>query len=243
MVTAVIIDSEKQIRDKITSHLSSQGNVKVLACGKDAYDALKLAGNLKPDIVLLDNNLEYIEGGEIPPLLRIRSTLSAVVILTSLISDYQLRKAAYNEVAGFVHKEKDMDTLHMILELISRGGCYISPHIAIRVLRLISGKELRPVKAPARTHVLRNKDEINYSLTRNETMPDRDPTGFLSKMELRILTYIGRGYTSSEIAENSGLAVGTVRNYISSVMHKTGLRNRSQLARYAYYNGLVPADV
>ena len=66
-----------------------------------------------------------------------------------------------------------------------------------------------------------------------------DPLGYLSKMELRVLTNIGEGYTSGEIASNLNLAVGTVRNYISSVMRKTGLHNRSQMARYALYYGLV----
>ena len=221
MVTTVIIDSQKQERDKIVSYLSAQSEIKVLAYGKDGYDALKLTGNLKPDIVLLDNNLEFIEGGEIPPLLRIRSAQSAVVILTERISDYQLSRAVHNEVSGFVHKEKDMEALPFILKWIARGECYISPYIASRVLQLVSGMNR------------------NDPLPRGK-LPGEDPAGFLSKMELRILTCIGEGYTSDEIAGKSELAVGTVRNYISTVMHKTGLHNRSQLARYACYYGLVP---
>ncbi|MDR0496695.1 MAG: helix-turn-helix transcriptional regulator, partial [Treponema sp.] len=67
-----------------------------------------------------------------------------------------------------------------------------------------------------------------------------DPTGYLSKLELQMLAYIGEGKSSDEIAGNLHLAVGTVRNYISTVMRKTGTRNRSQLARCALFYGLVP---
>lgn len=70
-------------------------------------------------------------------------------------------------------------------------------------------------------------------------VPKNDPAFYLSKMELRILAQIGEGFTSEEIAENLGLVVGTVRNYTSAVMRKTGVRNRLQLVRYAFYYGLV----
>ena len=229
VITTVIIDSQKHERDKIVSHLSSESEIKVLAHGKDGYDALKLAGNLKPDVVLLDNNLEFIEGGEIPPLLRSRSTPSAVVILTTKISDLQLRRAVRNEVAGFIDKEKDMETLPRILKWVSCGECYISQYIAARVLHLVTG-------------INNNKTSI-ARMSKAGNMPGEDPAGFLSKMELQILTHIGKGYTSGEIAGKSNLAAGTVRNYISSIMHKTGLHNRPQLARYAYDYGLVsPGD-
>jgi DNA-binding CsgD family transcriptional regulator len=69
-----------------------------------------------------------------------------------------------------------------------------------------------------------------------------DPAAYLSRTELKILVEIGEGHASTDIAKNLGLAVGTVRNYISSVMHKTGMNNRSQMVRYAYSCGLVPLN-
>ena len=224
MTKIVIINKEKQVREKIISTLSAQEDMKVLAQGKDAYDALKLIGSLKPDIVILDNHLEFIEGEEIPPLLRIRSPSTAVVILTAKISDFQLYRAVFNEVSGFVHKETDMELLPWILKCISGGGCFISPVLAARVLHLLAGP-------PAKTQLKPAHDKF---------LSGEDPTRYLSKTELQILACVGEGYTSVEIAKNLGLAVGTVRNYISSVMHKTGLHSRSQMVRYAFKYGLVP---
>ena len=196
---------------------------------------MRLIGSLKPDIVILDNHLELIEEEDIAPLLRVRSPSTSVVILTARISDYQLFRAASNEVSGFVHKETDLDLLPGILGCISRGGCFISQALAARFLHLFSRMRMTD-----NNHTL-----VSKPASKKSDKPDiwhgyADPIENLSKMELRILTCIGEGYTSCEIAENLDLAVGTVRNYISSVMHKIGLQNRSQMVRYACYYGLVP---
>jgi len=221
MIKTVIIDGQKEVRDKIMSILSAQGDFEILAQGKDACDALRLVGSLKPDIALLDNHLEYIHGEEIPPLLRVRSPSTAVVILTAKTNDFQLYRALRNEVSGLIHKETDVDSLPWILKCISGGGCFISPSIAAKVLHLFAAHA--PVKNV------------------KEKFPSReDPAGYLSKTELQILIRMVEGNSSNEIAQSLHLAVGTVRNSISSVMHKTGLHSRSQLVRYAFKYGLVP---
>jgi len=227
MIDTIIINPQKPDREKIADRLLPEEDIRVLAQGEDGYDALKLISNLKPDIALLDSQLEFIEGGDIPPLLKARASETAVVILTERITDQQLYRAASNEVSGFVFKDKDLETLPGILRCISEGGCFISPHLAARILHVLSTYNRRYLTKPA---LGKN----------NRDLSTEAPAEYLSKMELRILTYIGEGNTSEEIAKKLGLAVGTVRNYISSVMHKTGMRNRSEMARYAFIYGLVP---
>ena len=237
MITTVIVNAQKKERDRLSSLLSVQGDIRVLAHGKDGYDALKFIGSLKPDIAIIDTHLEFIDGEEIPPLLKARSPSTAVVILTSRISDQQLYKAVYNEVSGFVHKETDIDKFPWILKCISRGECFISPYFAAKVLHLFSfinwnsvGLYL-PMESPSvKKPPKRSKDRFPN--------PD-DPAGYLSKTELMILARIGEGSTSSEIARELDLAVGTVRNYISGVMRKARLSSRSQMVRCAFRYGLV----
>jgi DNA-binding NarL/FixJ family response regulator len=239
MIKTVIIGNQKQDIDKINSILTASEDIKVLARGKDGYDALKLISSLKPDIAILDNQLEFIEGDEIPPLLRARSPLTAVVILIASASDYQLYRAASNNVSGFVCKKTEMDRLPMILKCVSEGGCFISPHLAGRILQILSSAEARELSLKLCSSVpAKNREKFPEAV-----FPAiEDPTGFLSKMELLVLTEIGEGYTSAEIAENLNLAVGTVRNYVSSIMRKTGMNNRTQMARFALHYSLIPLN-
>jgi len=230
MIKTVIIEGQKEVRDRITSILSAQGDFNVAAQGKDAYDALRLIGSLKPDIAILDNHLDYIDGQEIPPLLRARAPSTAIAILTARTSDFQLYKTVVNEVSGLINKETDIDSLPWILKCIFEGGCFISPTLAARVMHLLAEKR-KPHVLPAAASSKSEKEKIP---------PREDPTGYLSKTELHILTCIGKGNSSDEIAQNLHLTVGTVRNYISTVMHKTGLHNRPEMVRYALKYGLAP---
>ena len=221
MIKTVIVDMEKKIRDKVTSILSAHGDFKIMAQGEDAYDALRIVSNFKPDIAILDNHLGYIHGEEIPPLLRARSPSTAVVILTTKANDFQLYRAVRNEVSGLIHKETDMNSLPSILKCISDGGCFISPSLAAKILHIFAAHA--PLKG--------SKEKVSLR---------EDPVGYLSKTELQILVRMAEGNSSNEIAKSLHLKVGTVRNCISSVMHKTGLHNRSQLVHYALKYGLVP---
>ena len=239
MISTIIICPQKHEREKIVSLLSAEKNIKVLAHGKDGYDALKLVGSHKPDIAILYNNLEFVDGEEILPLLKIRSPSTAVVIVVSKINDYQLYKAAAYEVSGIVNKEADLDSLPGILENVYEGKCFISPVLASRVMRLLCS-----LTSKASVHGSGENKSQARPLESGYVMflSGEDPTAYLSRTELKILVEIGEGHASTDIAKNLGLAVGTVRNYISSVMHKTGMNNRSQMVRYAYSCGLVPLN-
>ena len=238
MVKAVVIYSQKQDREKIVSLLSVDGDIKVLASGKDGYDAIKLIGSLKPDIAILENHLEFIKGEEISPVLKVHSPSTAVVILVMRINDTQLLKAASNEVSGLVHTETDLNILPMIVRLICKGGSFISPALASRVLHLLS------LANPGNTNRRGfTENRARYKIPARLSMKflsGENPTRKLSRTEFRVLAHIGEGLTSSEIAERLDLKVGTVRNYVSAVKRKTGLSNRSQMARYALCYGIAP---
>ena len=227
MINIVIIHARKDEREKISSCVELQEEINVLGYGKDGYDALKMVSSLKPDIALVDNNLEYIEGTEVPPLIRLRSPATAVVLLTAKIDNYQLYRAAVNEVAGFVYMKTDLDFLPEIIKSVSRGECFISSGLAARILQIISDEAKGSQK----------NNQKNYMGAKFRA--PEDPIGFLSKMELQIMAYIGEGYNSTGIARELNLSAGTVRNYISALMTKTGLKNRPQMVRYALDYGLI----
>jgi len=215
-MTIVIIDAHEQSRAKIVSTLTAQKDMTIAAEGKDAYDALKYTGSLQPDIAIIDIHLEFIEVHKMPPLVRVRSPKTALVLLTTQVSDVQLQGIVNSEVNGLVHKVTELDFLPQILKWVSEGGYFISPFLMSRVLHL--------------RHASKQK---------GQAFGDHDPVEHFSKSELQILTCLGEGHSSSEISKRLSLTEGTVRNYISALMQKMRFHNRLELSRYALTHGLV----
>jgi DNA-binding NarL/FixJ family response regulator len=220
MIRTIVIDANREDRERIKSLLSLHEDFEIMGLGKDGYDALQLIA-CKPDIALLDVNLDYIDGVEIPPLLKRKSPATSVIILADGLNDYQICKALGNKVAGFLLKDPDMDRLEFILRDIYAGECYMNPRISARVIHIVSG------------FLRENQADKTFQDPVFSVPPD------ISKTELLIMSCVGEGRSNKEIAEHLSLKVGTVRNYISSAMHKAGLRNRTQIAIYALRNGLA----
>jgi len=237
MINVVIIAGQNDLLDRITPILSKHNSFCVAAHGKDVYDAIKLTSAFKPNIVITGNHMAFIDGEEISPILRAQSPKTATVIVAKTINDTQLHKAIINNISGIIHEEADMDFLPWILKRIADGACFISPSFTNRVLRLTTIANPCPnaddpqcIETIARMLAKHSK----------KATAARDSIEHLSRTDLEILTHIGKGETSAEIAESLNLATTTVRNYISAVLHKTGLRNRTQMVRYALEHGLVP---
>ena len=225
MISIVIIHAQEMDRKTLANHLSSKGDINILGFGKDGYDALKIVGSLNPDIALISSQLDYIEGQEIPPLLKLRSPRTSVILLADNVNDKQLLRAVINDVAGFVCRKTDFNFLPEIIKWVAGGGRYISPGLSAKILKIISSSNRNPQQK-----------------IREARFPAADdPVSFLSKKELQIISRLGEGYSSSEIASELKLSAGTVKNNISTLIHKTGLENRLQIVLYAINHGLIPA--
>jgi DNA-binding NarL/FixJ family response regulator len=221
MIHTVIIDTEEENRKKTNKLLSRHDDFEVQGLGKDGYDAIKLVTSFKPDIAVLGIHLDLINGLDVLPLLKRQSPATLMVILTSKLDDAQISKALGSKIAGFLLKDPDLDKLPVILKDIHFGKYYMNPQVSTRIFHIFSG------------------------LSNNDRQLNLRPRGAhallaeLSKTELQIMSCIGEGRSNKEIAEYLDLKAGTVRNYISSAMRKTGLRDRTQIAIYALRNGLV----
>jgi DNA-binding NarL/FixJ family response regulator len=221
MIRIVVADSEQKIREKIKSILSPHKDFNVVGTGRDGYDAIKLIPAYKPDIAILGVNLDFINGAEIPPLLKRRSPATSIIILASRLNDHQIYKALSNEVTGLLLEEPDLEHMAFILRKIHAGEYYMNAQISSRIFRIVSG-------------IFRESRRGNSPREPVSSIPSS-----ISKTELQIMHFIGEGNSNKEIAELLNLKAGTVRNYISSAMHKAGLRNRTQMAVYAVENGLT----
>jgi DNA-binding NarL/FixJ family response regulator len=223
MIKIVIIDSQEIYRDGMRILLSAQGDFEVLGVGKDGYEAIKLVDSLKPDIVIIDINLHFIDGAKVIPILKYRSPATAIIILTALDSDESIHTAICSGASGYLLKDPEIDNIAEKIRTIHNGGSLMTPEITTKVFRMFSDLAKKRYNLSG----IYPLSEMSRSLPSN-----------ISKIELRIMGFIGQGLSNREIAQQLCLREGTIRNYISSVLQKTALRDRTQVAIFAIHNGL-----
>ncbi|MDR0597958.1 MAG: response regulator transcription factor [Treponema sp.] len=208
MIRIVIIDGKDSDRQNTANILSAHDDFHVVAAGRDGYEAIRLVDLYRPDILLSDINLSYLDGVKIASILNSRHPRMAVIIFTRLNDVRHMQNAINSGVSGYLLKNKDMKKLVDVIRVIHDSGCLIFP-----------------------------RDIVGASPEEPGPKTNQFPAN-LSRVELRIIRYIGEGLENQEIAERMCLKRGTVRNHISVILRKTALRNRTQLAIFALQNGL-----
>jgi DNA-binding NarL/FixJ family response regulator len=210
MIRIVIVDGKDSDRGDTAKILSAQRDFKVVATGKDGYEAIRLADSHKPDMLLMDISLSYLDGVKAASILNSRYPRMTVIILTRQDDAQYIQNAMHNGVSGYLLKHKNMDKLSDVLRIIHGSGCLLFP-------RAVLGLNRGEARLKAERQFPRN----------------------LTRAELQIIHYIGEGLGHQEIAEKMRLKIGTIRNHISMIYRKTDLRNQNQLAIFAIQNGLA----
>ncbi|MDR2176946.1 MAG: response regulator transcription factor [Treponema sp.] len=225
MIRIVIVDDQKNERDNIQALLSSQKDFEVVGVGKDGYDALRLTMNHQPDIALLNYRLSLLESYDTIATIKYRSPKTNVIILTPFQEDDNILKAIYNGASGYLLKTADKDEIIAGIYTVYNGGSLMSSTTVARAFRLLLAYR-----------------RAGFSDKLPSCLPA--PNGqqqmvAISRLDLQLLTLVGQGLENKEIAELLNLKAGTVRNHITALLQKIGLKNRTQLATYAQSIGLV----
>lgn len=215
MIKIGIVDDQDMVRDSLKILLSAQEDFDVVGIGKDGYDALRLVTNLHPDVLLLDIRMPIMDGVEATAMLKARSPSTSIIILTTFDDDEYVLNAICNGASGYLLKSAAMDELAKAIRTVYAGGSLMTPEIATKAFRMFS--EI------AKKHTKKEKLEKDYT-----SLPEN-----LNRTELDIIGKIGKGLSNKEIASALSLSEGTVRNYISNILQKTGFRDRTQIAIFA----------
>ncbi|MDR2019661.1 MAG: response regulator transcription factor [Treponema sp.] len=221
MIRIVIIDGYEHYRLDLNLLLSREADFKVVGIGRDGYDAIHLTSSRKPDITLVDIDLPLIDGTKVIPLLKQHSPATRVIIYTTVDGDEYVKNAIVNGVSGYLLKDDQYNLIEGI-RTVYTGNNFMAPHITTRAFRILSA-------------LIKDQRQKSCQLNgENKTTPSH-----ISRMEFLVTAYIGQGFSTKEIALILHLREGTVRNYISSILQKIGLRTRTQVAIYALKNGIA----
>ena len=208
MIKVLLADDQELIRQSLSFVMSKQEDIEMVGTAANGCEALELVEEKQPDVVLLDIRMPEMDGVECTRRIKQEFPGIKVIILTTFDDDDYVFDALRYGASGYLLKGVSVDGLTNAVREAARGGSIIAPDVASKVLQMFS----RMAQGDVQVRV--NKKNA-LELTKMEWQ------GILSNKEIA-----GRLYLSE----------GTVRNYISSILRKLELRDRTQLAIWAVQN-------
>lgn len=206
MLKILLVDDHEVVRLGLKSLLSHYPQFEVVAEASNADEAIRLAEEYKPDVIVMDIRLPGKSGIDATREITAKGGDTKVIILTTFADDELLFDAISAGASGYVLKQIDSKELIQALERIGRGESLLDPAVTQQVF-----KRMRESTRKAETEAFRA----------------------LTEQELKVLALVAQGKRNKEIAAQVFLSEKTVRNYVSSMLSKLGLQTRSEAAAYA----------
>lgn len=213
MIKVCLVDDQTLVRQGIRSLLELSDSIRVVAEASDGAQAVDLIPRTQPDVVLLDMRMPGLSGLDVLNALAQKNAQPPTIILTTFDDDQLVLAGLRAGARGYLLKDVSLDQLVDAVKTVAEGGSLVSPVVT---QRLLSGLE--------RMH------NQFASLDRPDPLTER---------ETEILRLMAGGYSNKEIANSLGVAEGTVKNHVSNILSKLGVRDRTRAVLKAFELGIV----
>jgi DNA-binding NarL/FixJ family response regulator len=222
-VTVLIADDQKVVREGLVSLIGLLPGVSVVGAAVDGDDAVRQAGELSPDVVLMDLNMPRCNGVQATSQLRERQPHTAVVVLTTYSDDDWVFSALQAGARGFLTKDAGAAEIHRAILDVAAGNAQLDPGVQRRLLDALGSGDRFAVAGQGA----------------GGRAATAQPPGELTPREAEVLAHIAAGLSNAEIASALFVSEATVKTHINHIFTKTGLRDRAQLVGYAFRHGLA----
>jgi DNA-binding NarL/FixJ family response regulator len=231
-----LVDDHRLMREGLRELLSRHG-VDVIGEGSNGHDAVRLARELRPDVVLMDLSMPGMNGLEATRLIQAERPEQVVVILTASEAESDLFDAVRSGALGYLLKSHDPEQFVPCLEAAARGEATLTPTLASKILRELarSGGATGPAD-PLPT-------ESVASTAGADAAPNLATAGVepLTPRERDVLDLVVRGLANREIAESLVVSENTVKYHLKNILQKLHLRNRAEVVAFALRHGMDAA--
>jgi DNA-binding NarL/FixJ family response regulator len=213
MIRVCLVDDQTLVRQGVRSLLELSTDIEVIGEAVDGGHAIEIIPKLKPDVVLLDMRMPGQSGLDVLTALKARGELPPTIILTTFDDDQLVLAGLKAGARGYLLKDVSLEQLVNAVKTVADGGSLVQPAVTERLL-----------KGLERMH-----NEFS-------SLDEPDP---LTERETEILRLMAGGYSNKEIANSLGVAEGTVKNHVSNILSKLGVRDRTRAVLKAFELKLV----
>ena len=212
-IRILIVDDHAVVREGLRAFIQIKPDMDVVGEAADGIEALEKAGNLNPDVILLDIIMPNLDGISTIEQLKEQGSQARILVITSFAEDEQIFPAIKAGALGYLLKDSQPQELIQAIRDVHRGEPSLHPTVALKLM-----------------------NDLNREA---ELPPTEDP---ITESELEVLKLIAQGHTNREISEQLHLSERTVGKYASNILDKLHLANRTQAALYALRTGIADLD-
>lgn len=214
-VRVLVADDQELVRTGLSMILDAQPGIEVVAQAADGLAAVELARALRPDVCLVDIRMPGLDGIEVTERLAGRGVVDpmAVVVITTFDLDEYVYGALRAGARGFLLKDAGPELLAQAVHAAAHGDALIAPNITARLLETLAAV--------------------------GPSIPRAQPVAPLTDREEEVLVLVARGRTNAEIAAELFISLTTAKTHVASLLTKIGVRNRVEIAMWAYDTGRV----
>lgn len=212
IIRVLVADDHPIVRRGLSAEINLNAGMQVVGMACDGVEAVSLAHQLNPDVILMDIVMPHMNGVEAITEIIKENPNARILVLTSFADDDKIYAAIKAGAMGYILKDRHPEEVLKAIRETYQGAPHLNPNITRRLFR-----ELR-------------------------VQEDHPPQDVLTPRQLEILRYVARGVPNREIAQALSIQEATVRAHVSTILSKLDLTNRSQLVLYAIRKKLIEVE-
>jgi DNA-binding NarL/FixJ family response regulator len=215
MIRVMLVDDQTLVRSGFRFMLEGEDDIEVVGEALDGQEGLRLAKQLRPDVILMDIRMPILDGLEATRQIAGDPSLNGVkiIILTTFDLDEYVYAALRAGASGFLVKDTEPAEMIHAVHVVARGDALLAPSVTRRLIAELAAKSAHPDPSP----------RLNV----------------LTAREREVMTLVARGMTNDEIAGVLVLSPATVKTHVSRIMTKLDVRDRAQLVVLSYESAMV----